>query len=219
MTSPHIRRGTGLALALALSASVATAQATPGAGSSGSSAHPSHAAPGNPCGYTSSKVFAPWHDNKSYVLTVNGGLEDGDTGWTLADGAAVAEGNESFAVGGATDHQSLTLPAGSQATSPANCVSRHTGTFRAFARTDGGPDARLKVEVVYLDGKGKKHSRVAGKLRAGDQWNPTKKLSVALGRAKGKGKMAMAHVAFRFTPIGAGSWQLDDVYLDPRARA
>lgn len=215
MTSPHIRRGAALGLALAFSASAASAQ---DAQHAQPPAHPDHPAKADPCGYTPTKAFAAWHDNKSYVLTQNGGLEDGDTGWTLAGGAAAVEGNESFALGGAADHQSLSLPAGSSATTPANCVSQHDGIFRAFARTDGGSHARLKVEVVYLDGKGKKRSRVAGKLRAGQDWQPTKKLSVALGRAKGKGKMALAHVAFRFTPIGAGSWQLDDVYLDPRAR-
>jgi hypothetical protein len=212
MTSPHIRRGAALGLAVALSASAASAQ-TPQ-----HPAHPEHPAKTDPCGYSPTKVFAAWHDNKSYVLTTNGGLEDGDTGWTLAGGASVVEGNESFALGGAGDHQSLSLPAGSSATTPANCVSQHTGIFRAFAKTDGGSNARLKVEVVYLDGKGKKTSRVAGKLRAGQDWRPTKKLSVALGRAKGKGRMTLAHVAFRFTPIGEGTWQLDDVYLDPRAR-
>src|SRR3954469_17657904 len=214
MTSPHIRRGAALGLALALTTSAASAHNA----DHPAPAHPDHPVKADPCGYTPAKVFAAWHDNKSYVLTENGGFEQGDAGWTLADGAAVAEGNETFAVGGAADHQSLSLPAGSSATTPANCVSRHNGTFRAFARTDGGPDARLKVEVVYLDGKGKKNSRVAGKLRAGEEWQPTKRLSVALGRAKGHGKMKVAHVAFRFTPVGAGSWQLDDVYLDPRAR-
>jgi hypothetical protein len=218
MTSPHLRRGAALGLALALTTSVASAQNA----DHPAPAHPEHSAhpvKADPCGYTPSKVFASWHDNKSYVLTENGGFEQGDTGWTLAGGAAVAEGNETFAVGGAADHQSLSLPAGSSATSPGNCVSRHDGIFRAFARTDStDKKARLEVEVVYLDGKGKKRSRVAGKLRAGQEWQPTKRLAVALGRAKGHGKMKVAHVAFRFTPVGEGTWQLDDVYLDPRAR-
>jgi hypothetical protein len=215
MTSPHIRRGAALGLALALTTSVASAHNA----NHPAPAHPEHPVKADPCGYTPSKVFAPWHDNKPYVLTENGGFEQADTGWTLADGAAVVEGNETFAVGGAADHQSLSLPAGSSAVSPANCVSRHDGTFRAFARTDStDKKARLKVEVLYLDGKGKKNSRVAGKLRAGEEWQPTKRLAVALGRAKGHGKMTVAHVAFRFTPVGEGTWQLDDVYLDPRAR-
>lgn len=215
MTSPHIRRGAALGLALALSSTAASASSA----DHPAPAHPDHPVKADACGYTPTKIFAPWHDNKSYVLTANGGLEQGDTGWTLAGGAAVVEGNETFDVGGAADHQSLSLPAGSSATTPPNCVSQHDGIFRAFARTDStDASARLNVEVVYLDGKGKKKSRVAGKLRAGQEWQPTKRLAVALGRAKGHGKMAVAHVAFRFTPEGEGTWQIDDVYLDPRAR-
>jgi hypothetical protein len=207
------RACSALAATCALAA-VATADAKPPTG------HPAHPAPPtqNACDYTPANVFAAWNDNKGYVLTENGGFEAGDTGWTLAGGAVVAEGNETFAVGGSADHQSLSLPAGSSATGPATCVSRHTGIFRAFARTTGDRSARLKVEVVYLDGAGKKRSRVAGKLRAGQDWQPTKRLQVALGRAKSHGRMAAAHVAFRFTPVGAGDWQIDDLYLDPRAR-
>ena len=100
------------------------------------------------CDYSPTKAFAQWNDNKNYVLTVNGGLEDGDAGWTRGGGAAVAEGNETFALGGAADHQSLSLPAGSSATTPANCVSRHTGIFRAFARTTGGANARLLEQAL-----------------------------------------------------------------------
>src|SRR3954451_22077002 len=104
MTSPHIRRGAALGLALTLTTSVASAQApdhpTP----------PTHPVKADPCGYTPAKVFAPWHDNKGYVLSENGGFEQGDAGWTLAGGAAVVEGNETFAVGGAGDHQALALP-------------------------------------------------------------------------------------------------------------
>jgi hypothetical protein len=206
-----------LGAAFAVSAA-ATAYAGPHAAAQGHPAHPAHPAPADACGYTPTKAFSAFHDNKSYVLTQNGGFEDADAGWNLAGGASVVEGNETFAIGGPADHQSLSLPAGSSATSPANCVSNHDGIFRGFARTTGDSSARLKVEVLYLDGKGKKHSRVAGKLRAGEAWQPTKRLAVALGRAKGHGKMSISHVSFRFTPVGAGDWQVDDLYLDPRAR-
>ena len=59
---------------------------------------------------------------------------------------------------------------------------------------------------------------MVGKLRAGDAWAPTKKLAVRLGRAKGHGKLKTAKVSFRFTPVGPGDWQVDDLYLDPRSR-
>jgi hypothetical protein len=203
--------------ALAMSAA-ATAHAAPTTAGQGHATRPTHTAPADACGYVPTKAFSAWNDNKSYVLTQNGGFEDGDAGWTLTGAASVLEGNETFALGGVGDHQSLSLPAGGSATSPANCVSNHDGSFRGFARTTGDSSARLKVEVLYLDGKGKKHSRVAGKLRAGEAWQPTKRLAVALGRAKGHGQMTVAHIALRFTPIGSGDWQIDDLYLDPRAR-
>jgi hypothetical protein len=182
----------------------------------------------NPCGYSLTKVFAPWNDNRNYVLTPDGGFENGATDWTLENGAAVGEGNETFQVGGAADHQSLTLPAGSSATSPAICVTRHTGIFRLFARNGGAVQAAgahgnseplLKVEVLYTGKHGNHRSLRVGKLRAGDTWAPTRKLPIVLGQAKGKGKLQMANVQLRFTPIGApADWQIDDVYLDPRLR-
>src|SRR5436853_6360693 len=100
-------------VAIAVLAS-ATAAAIPVATASASTPNP------NPCGYTPTKVFAPWNDNRGYVLTPDGGFENAAAGWTLENGAAVGEGNETFQVGGAADHQSLTLPAGSSATSPAS---------------------------------------------------------------------------------------------------
>lgn len=172
------------------------------------------------CDYPAPRqVFSAWNDRKLYVLTESGGLEQGDAGWTLGGGAAVVEGNEPFRLNDAADHQSLSLPAGSSATSPATCFSAQNPVFRLVARTDGTRRSRLKVEVLYTSGKGKKASRVAGRLRAGETWKPTKKLSLAIGRAKGRGKLTTGTIAFRFTPVGApATWQIDDVFLDPRAR-
>ena len=201
------RRSTTVAAALA----AATAAAVPAAGAS--TPNP------NPCGYTPAKVFAPWNDNRGYVLTPDGGFENGATDWTLENGAAVGEGNETSQVGGAADHQSLTLPAGSSATSPAICVTRHTGVFRLFARTGGDKHSQLQVEVLYTGKHGNHRSLRVGKLRAGDTWAPTRKLPIVLGQAKGKGKLQTANVQLRFTPIGTSAdWQIDDVYLDPRLR-
>jgi hypothetical protein len=182
----------------------------------------------NPCGYSPTKVFAPWNDNRGYVLTPDGGFENGATDWTLENGAAVGEGNETFQVGGGADHQSLSLPAGSSATSPAVCVTKHTGVFRLFAlatvpaqttTTHGNPHPQLKVEVLYTGKHGNHRSLTVGRLRAGDTWAPTRKLAIVLGQAKGKGKLQKANVQLRFTPTGTpADWQIDDVYLDPRLR-
>jgi hypothetical protein len=206
--------------AVALAAATAALVAAPAAEAKNPAATPSTSAGpvADACGYTGTSVFAPWNDQRRYTLTPDGGFENAAAGWTLHGGAAVADGNETFQAGGTADHQSLALPAGSSATSPAICVTKHNGVFRLFARTDGNRKARLKVEVLYTNARGHKRSLRVGKLRAGDAWAPTRKLAVVLGLAKGKGKLFTAKISLRFTPVGAGNWQIDDVYLDPRLR-
>jgi hypothetical protein len=220
MNSPRkTHSALGAALALCLAAPIATAEAVK---PDRAGPHETAGAPASPpatCGYGEpSKVFAAWRDNKNYVLTENGGFEAGDAGWTLAGGAAVVEGNEPFLLNGAADHQSLSLPAGSSATGPATCVASGQPVFRFVARTSGNRRSRLKVEVLYLSSDGSKRSAVVGKLRGGDKWRPTKRLAVRLGLAKPQGRMTTAEIAFRFTPLRAGDWQIDDVFLDPRLR-
>jgi hypothetical protein len=173
----------------------------------------------NPCGYgAATQTFLKWGDHKRYVLAPNGGFEAADPAWTLADGAAVTEGNEPFLLNAPGDHQSLALPAGTSATSPTTCIAAQQPVFRFVARTSGDKHSRLKVEVLYTGKKGGKRSAVVGKLRAGDEWRPTKKLATRLGRVKTRGKFRTAAVSFRFTPVGPGDWQIDDLYLDPRSR-
>jgi hypothetical protein len=165
---------------------------------------------GNPAGET---VFSQFHDRHSYLLAPDGGFENGAADWTL-DGSSVGDGNETFNLANDSGTHSLSLPAGSSATSPAICVGKGYPIFRTLARTDGSHRARLRVEVLYLSGRG--GSRVAGKLRAGHDWRPTKKLAFALGRARAAGEDT-GNVAFRFTAV-RGAWQVDDVYVDPRMR-
>lgn len=164
------------------------------------------------CGYVGTRIFAPWYDRRGYVLTPDGGFENGGQGWGLDRGAAVTEGNEIFQLDGPADHRSLSLPAGSSATSPPVCVAKHDGIFRLLARGDSRK-ARMKVEVTYF-AKGLHGKRSV--LYTQGAWAPTRKLAVALGRAK-KGKLATAMIAIRFTPL-SGNWQIDGLYIDPRLR-
>src|SRR3954451_17683658 len=174
----------------------------------------------DPCGYGApSQVFLGSNDHKSYVLTPNGAFESADPAWTLTGDAAIVEGNDTLLLGAATDHQSLSLPAGSSTRSPVTCIASGQPTFRFAARASGvDKHSRLGVEILYTGKKGAKRSAVVGKLRAGEEWAPTKKLAVRLGRVKTHGKLKWANVTFRFTPVGVGDWQVDDLYLAPRAR-
>ena len=60
--------------------------------------------PGSGCNYAPAKqVFSQWWDTSLYTLIPNGSFESGATGWTLAGGAQVTSGNETFYANSATD--------------------------------------------------------------------------------------------------------------------
>jgi hypothetical protein len=202
--------------AAALAAVTAMFVAAPVAFADDSSDGAGSVAAGQGCGYSGTTVFAPWGDGRSYSLTPDRGFENGAAGWTLEDGAAVAEGNERFQVGGAADHLSLALPEGSSATTPAFCISKREDTFRLFARTNGGDDARMKVEVVYTNAMGQTASVRIDKLQANRRWDATDRLGIDLPQAAGR--QFTANVSLRFTPMRGGDWQVDDLYIDPRLR-
>jgi hypothetical protein len=155
-------------------------------------------------------VFSAWADTNNYVAGLNGDLEAGSTGWTLSGGAAVVPGGDPFALGGTVSAKALSLPAGSAATSPADCIAADTPTFRLLARNQGSSKSKLRVEVVFGPA-GKKESVVTDDITAGPAWAPTKELSMALKKAG-----AATSAQFRFTPRDAtGSWSVDAIYVDP----
>jgi len=171
------------------------------------------------CSYSgASQVFSGWGDNKSYVLAPDGGFEGGGAGWSLEGGAAVVDGNESFYLNGAGDTKSLSLPAGSSAVSPPICMSLSTPSFRMMALNTGDPSSRLRVEAVY-NLLGLVRTKVVSNLTAGETWAPTQSVSTVLGLSTIVGTLIPSAIEVRITPLGAGgSWQVDDLYIDPFAR-
>lgn len=151
----------------------------------------------------SSPAFAQFYDNADYFLAPDGGFENGADGWSL-NGAAVTAGNESFNLSGAGD-SSLGLPAGSSATSPSVCVGLEHPTFRyVFRKTSGGPLAALRVSAVLPGGV----SLPVGTVTGSSSWTPSPVTLIAAN-------LVADSVSFRFAPV-SGSWQVDDVYVDPR---
>lgn len=193
-------------------------------------AAPAGAAPppfaaGGPCpSIPTAAPFQAWQDAADYVLAPDGGAEGGGAGWTLHGGASVVEGNEPFAVGGAADHRSIELPAGSSATTAAMCIGAAERTLRFFL--DGPVTGRLSVQAVYATAAGEE----AAVLPATAVGRET---AVPLATAGGSGAWAVSdvipmrvdelaaqsggslQVALRFTPRGPGGWRIDDVYVDP----
>jgi hypothetical protein len=171
------------------------------------------------CTYSGAKpVFAPWGDQHNYVLAPDGGFESGGTGWSLAKGAQVVSGNETYQLNGAGDSRSLSLPAGSSATSPPICMSLDTPLFRLVARNGGDPSSRLRVEATYRL-LGLVRTNVVNTLTAGSSWEPSKQMSPVLGLSTIVGTILPSSIQIRITPLdSAGQWQVDDLYIDPFAR-
>jgi hypothetical protein len=168
--------------------------------------------PGSGCNYPPAKhPFTPWSDLASYSLMQGGSFENGATGWTLGGGARVVQGNESFHTENASDSQSLAIPGGGVAVTPQFCVNLTRPTFRFFVVNSGSSSSRLRVKVVYrgllsvlgiLDG---------GTIAAGRSWQPSPVLLATLNAPLGTNS-----VQFTFIPSdSAGSWRIDDVYVDP----
>ena len=119
----------------------------------GSTAAAANAALGVACPTPTSQPFATWGDMSSYALAPDGGLENGAAGWTLTGGAKVVSGNESFAVSGPGGH-SLSLPAGSSATTPPMCIGLVSTKMQTFISNSGSAASRLHVQVIYGGGVG-----------------------------------------------------------------
>jgi hypothetical protein len=184
------------------------------------SAAPASAALGVACPDPATQTFAAWNDPAAYAFLPNGGFEQGTTGWTVSGGARVVAGNESFFVHSANDDYSLSLPAGSSATSPKMCISLLNSKMRFFNVNTGNPGSRLKVQVLYNGGVGSLLSIVTkllgisdvGYVTADGAWQP----SEPVGMLSGALPLLTNSVQFRFTPVDStGNWQIDDVYLDP----
>ena len=179
-----------------------------------------NAALGLACPDATSQVFAPWNDFASYAYAPNGGFESGSSGWALSGGAKVVAGNSTFFTHGAGERYSLSLPAGSSATSPPMCISLFSSKMRFFAANLGSPSSKLRVQVIYRGGVGGLLSLVTktlalsdfGTVTAGPTWQP----SSPIGMLSGTLPVLTQSVQFRFLPAdGAGAWLVDDVYLDP----
>jgi hypothetical protein len=155
--------------------------------------------------------FAPWGDPASYVLVPQGTLE-ATSSWALS-GASDVDGNEPFFVHGAGERYSLSLPAGSAATTPTQCVGLAYPTLRFFARNTGSPLSVLNVTALIQDNLGLLKSVPIGVVTGTSAWAPTLPMPIVaslLPLLPG----SRTPVRFRFKASG-GPWQIDDVYVDP----
>ena len=164
---------------------------------------------------TLEQPFLRWADPAHYVLAPAGTIET-TTGWRLS-GAQQVLGNEPWYVHAAGEKRSLALRAGSSATTARMCVGLEHPTLRLFARNTGSPLSLLKVEVLVETRLGLVQAVPIGELAATSSWGPTLPLPL-LANLLAVPPADRTAVRFRFTPQGAGNWQIDDVYVDPYRR-
>jgi hypothetical protein len=166
-----------------------------------------------------SQPFAQFGDYNSYTLVPGGSFEAGGVPWALTGAAHVTTGNESYHVGGAANSQSLSLPAGSSATSPFSCTDIYHPTVRLFVRNTGAASSRLTIQAIYptLLGFG---TATLGHITGTATWQPTAADSLFLNNLLATLSLNQTSIAFRFIPADStGNWSIDDVYLDPFRRA
>jgi hypothetical protein len=160
-----------------------------------------------------STPFTQWGDTNSYFPVPGGTFEPADqAGWTLSN-AALTAGNEPFYVNATGDGQSLTISGGGSALSPYFCVDSTMSSLRFFA-DQASPGSDLEITALVQTPNGVATVAV-GHLADGSmtQWAPAQPIA---GNSSQLGPNASVMVALRFTvPSTAGSWTIDDVYVDP----
>jgi hypothetical protein len=166
-----------------------------------------------------SQPFAPWGDTNYYTPVPGGSFESGTPSWLLSGGAKVVSGNESYKVAGGS--RSLSLPAGSSATSPAMCTGTDYPSARLFVRNSGSSSSRLNVWAIYPPVLGLLPDKVSlGYLSGSGTWKPSSVLQMGLlNNTIGSLNLGETTISFEFAPAdNTGNWSIDDVYLDPRCR-
>jgi hypothetical protein len=166
-----------------------------------------------------SNPFLPWLDIANYTPLGGADFEGTGDGWSFSGGATIADGNEPYYVGDAGDSQSLSLPAGASATSPAICVGLGHPAIRLFAKRRSGGAlslSTLRVDVLFELQGGSTAALPIGIVLNGGSWQPTLPMLVVanlLPLLPGE----RTPVAFRFTAQGA-DWSVDDAWVDPYSR-
>jgi len=171
-------------------------------------------APATDCGDESlSQPFAGFGDGHMYKIVPGGSFEGALTDWSLSGGAKVVTPNEPWKVGGSGHAKSLVLPAGSSAVTAPSCVGLGEPTLRFFAKKNSGLLSTLAVSVWVKTSLGLAVPVPMGVLLGNGQWHESPQMLIVanlLPLLPGD----RTPVAFQFTPL-LGSWQIDDVYVDP----
>jgi hypothetical protein len=165
---------------------------------------------------STSNAFARFGDEAAYSLAPGGSFEEGQQGWSFSK-ASIALGNERFHLAPGT--HSLTIAPGGTAASPWVCVSSEYPSFRLVVRQlSGGPEDDLGVSLRWINVLGITVNTPVADLQGGEtEWAPTPVLQ--LGKAVPLWLPGSSlEMGLVFSAKGAGTWAIDDVFIDPYSR-
>jgi hypothetical protein len=155
--------------------------------------------------------FIQFGDQNSYFAFPDNGFESGTTGWKLS-GASVVSGNEPWYVNG-SGNSSLTIGPGGSASTPKVCAALNAPHWRLFAHSNGA-NGSLTAQVIFYGLLG----NVTGILNFTSfnasgytTWEPTSFIPSTLALP-----LLTYSAQLRLTSTAtSGTWQVDDVYVDP----
>jgi hypothetical protein len=161
------------------------------------------------------RAFLPFGDTNWYYV-INGGICEYTNAWpwTLTGGAALVAGNEPWNSWGYY-YGSLQLPPGGGATVVPSTINT-ADHIRFFVKPPGRSDAQLKVRVTvgsadpatYGQPRTSVDYTIAGN---GSAWAPTAELPVP----NALGANGLQTVSLSFSVVGPGTWQVDNILMDP----
>jgi hypothetical protein len=197
--------------ALAAGLVAAAALLAPAAAHAATAATPAPVAPLDACTQQAlSQPLQAFKDSNYYTLAPDGAFAAGAAGWQLAGGASVIQATQRTGSAGSV----LDLPPGAQATSPPVCITADYPSSRLFVRSLAGTQG-VYFDVQYLRNgvwtAPKENSQYRG---ANAGWVLSPPLLIQPDNTSGWQQV-------RFTLVSSatkGSVQVDDFWVDPRAR-
>lgn len=193
----------------------------------GGSAAPAQA--GTYCSFTYDQTFYNYGDYEWYGAMPGGTFETGKTpsGWSFKNKAVVKAGGNPYKPW--SNRYSLYMPPKSYVITPAFCVEQYAPFSRMFAyrtpdpayvppATDTTRPGGLKIDLIYTDAVTRQTvTKNLTTIYQGDTWYPTEQFPLINDSVNPKrDSYGRAVVKYQFTALPGASWNLDDVYVDPK---
>lgn len=158
---------------------------------------------------TTTAAFARWGDDNQYFVADGGTFERGVTEWNRRGLAGAAAGQNPLGIAG-PGMRSMRLPGGSSVESPEICVFQNEESVR-FAYRAPYAGAQLRVDIS-VESNGQRAATTTVVTAAGSGWDVSPIVDMPnLRNADGQQRIIITMRPLDLT----GSWQVDDVMIDP----